>query len=325
MKRSIFISVLFFCVVTCFAQSDTLFTNKSKKIPCKIYEINEFEIRYRMAGAIDGPLYIIDKSTITKYTLSNGYTEILLPDELSLENEHKEIIGNREVIKINPFGFAFNHVTVSYEKVLKVGMNLDVELGYINNSINNNDIFNQNFNGNGSPFLTGAYLKPGVKFFLGQDFSVRGLKYAHPLKGRYIKLDLAGSYLNYQNVQLTAYNTVYNPYTTVTTTVVSTDVNAVAYGGFVNFGRQFILGNILTLEYYFGIGFTAQSISYSNPEVKSLQNPSYGYQDFSNRLGNYYGFGRIPGIGLSGTCGFRIGYIIPSKKSYRPAQAVRQS
>jgi len=314
MKRLIFISVLIFCAATGFAQADTLYTNTNRKIPCKIYEINEFEIKYRMASALDGPYFVVEKSTIRKYTLSNGYTEMLLPDELSIENEHREILGNREVVKINPFGFAFNHVSLSYEKVIKVGMNLDVEVGYINNSINSNDAFRQAYGNYNNPFISGAYLKPGVKFFLGEDFSVRGLKYAHPLKGRYIKLDLAGSYLNYHGLTRT-YN--YNG----TATVVTTDLNTVAYGGFVNYGRQFILGNILTLEYYFGVGFTGQSLSYSNPDFTSFQNQYYYRDNYATSIGNYYGFGRIPLIGLSGTCGFRIGYIIPSKKSYAQAKA----
>jgi hypothetical protein len=237
-----------------------------------------------------------------------------MPDELSLENEHKEILGNREVIKIHPFSFAFNHVSLAYEKVIKVGMNLDAEVGYINSSISQFQTLTPS--GYGSPFTTGAYIKPGLKFFLGQDFSVKGLKYAHPLKGRYIKLDLAFAYLNFQNVDRAMYSNTPPMYTY---TVVSSDIAAFSYGGFVNYGRQFILGNFLTLDYYFGVGFTGQSVSYSNPGFNTANNNSsyyfYGYRDFSKAISNYYGFARIPGLGLSGTFGFRIGYILPSKQS----------
>jgi len=59
----------------------------------------------------------------------------MLGDELSLENEHKDILNNRSVIKVHPFSFATNHVSIAYEKVIKVGMNIDAEVGYINNSI----------------------------------------------------------------------------------------------------------------------------------------------------------------------------------------------
>ncbi|MBA3662683.1 MAG: hypothetical protein H0W61_00545 [Bacteroidetes bacterium] len=296
------------------SQSDTLFTDSKKKIPCKIYEINEYEIKYRRAESTDGPIYVIDKSTVIKYSLSNGFTELLKHDELSLENEHKEILGSREVIKINPFSFAFNHVSVGYEKVVKVGTNLDVEAGYINSSISPNQGISLSGRISQNPFYSGAYIKPGVKFFLGEDFSVKGLKYAHPLKGRYIRLDLAFSFVNYQGFEKMVYTGSYPNYAT---SIVKSDLKTFAYGGFVNYGRQFILGNVLTLDYYMGVGFTGQSYSYTNPLYTSLSS-NYGggyYNNEINQVYNYHGFLRIPVIGLSWTAGLRLGYIIPEKKS----------
>ncbi|MCE3228328.1 MAG: hypothetical protein K0S32_2879 [Bacteroidetes bacterium] len=304
MKKLVFTLFLAVCSLISFSQSDTLYTAK-KKIPCKIYEINEFEIKYRMASALDGPVYVIDKSTVKKYTLSNGFTEMLMRDEMSLEHEHGDIMNNRQVIKIHPFSFAFNHASVSYEKVIKVGMNMDVEVGYINSSINDQ----YNLNGYSRVFHSGAYIKPGVKFFLGQDFSIKGLKYAHPLKGRYIKLDVAASYINYQNLEAVEWTNWSTPSRTVTS-----NMNAFSYGAFVNYGRQFILGNILTMDYYVGVGFTGLSYSYSNPEFSNLNNLYY-YRDYAPaNLFNFYGFYRTPSFGISFTAGFRIGYILPEGK-----------
>lgn len=322
MKKILFFLSIIFISGNIFSQADTLYFQKNKKIACKIAEINESEIKYKLAANLDGPLYVVDKSTVIKYTLANGFTEMLVQDELSIENEHKEILGNRRVIKISPFSPAFNHVSFSYESVIKVGMNLDVEAGYINSEIN------PNYKLYGSSNLTssGFYIKPGVKFFLGQDFSVKGLKYAHPLKGRYIKLDLAFSYVNYQGLSL-MYN---NPYYTPSSITLQTSINTMAYGGFVNYGRQFILGNILTLEYYAGIGFTGQSYSYSNPNYTVNPYPATSNYYYvvpnvareSEVASNYYGFLRVPNFGLSFTAGFRIGYIIPnrSQKSNKPIQ-----
>jgi len=323
MKRISFISALVFSVIVNFAQTDTLFTGKGQKISCKIFEISEFEIRYRMANAIDGPVYVVDKSTIIKYTLSNGFTERLLPDEMSLQNEHKEILGNRSAIKIHPFGFAFNHISFAYEQVIKVGMNLDIEAGYINSGITNVSVFGSN-GINGSPYTVGAYLKPGLKFFLGQDFSVKGLKYAHPLKGKYIKIDLVVAYLNFQNIQYNMYAPNYSSssFNAPTYTTISTDLNSVSYGGFINYGRQFILGNMFTLDYYVGAGFTGQSHSYSNGNYVSSVNQYNGTNaDVGNNISNYYSYLRIPGFGLSFTAGFRLGFILPAKKSQQQAKA----
>lgn len=191
MKNNILTLLLVFFVSFAFSQSDTLYTKKQQKITCKITEIGEFEIKYTLATVPNGPTYIINKSNVVKYTLSSGYSELIIPDEMSIENEHATILKNRSAIKIHPFSFSNNQVSFAYEKVIKVGMNLDIELGYINNSINKTPIINSNNNlfaynysyYNGIQpsiyyvpqkiFYTGAYIKPGVKFFLGQDYSIR--------------------------------------------------------------------------------------------------------------------------------------------------------
>jgi hypothetical protein len=106
------------------------------------------------------------------------------------------------------------------------------------------------------------------------------------------------------------------PYTATTYSTISTDITSVSYGGFVNYGRQIILGNLLTLDAYAGVGMTTQSNSYSNKSYLSTINAngySYG-MDGGTRVSNYYGWARTPGLGISFTCGFRLGYIIPAQK-----------
>lgn len=309
MKKIIFASSLVCLSLIGLAQSDTLFT-RNQKIVCKIVEINENEFKYRSVHNPDGPIYFMDRVNVLKYTLSNGVTERIVRDELLVENEHAEILDNREVIKIHPFSFAFNHVSLSYEKVVKVGTNLDMEIGYINSAINSNPLSTVS----GNPFHTGVYIKPGIKFFLGHDYSVKGLRYAHPLKGRYVKLDFAASFINYQGFNRTYYSTTQGPWGTVTSVnTVSSNLNAFAYGGFVNFGHQYILGNILTLDYYVGFGFTAYNYQYTNIGSTTIPNNNYYNRNFeANNVYNFYGFLRTPVLGLSFTSGFRIGYIIPA-------------
>lgn len=302
-----------------YSQSDTLFTKTKKKIPCKIAEINDQEIKYKLEAIPDGPLYVISKDKIYKYTLASGFSEQIVRDELSLENEHADIINKRTVIKIQPFGLMNSNVSVALEKVLKVGTNLDIEMGYINSSINNKPMIRNNvYTTYGrTPFFTGFYLKPGLKFFLGQDFSIKGLRYAHPLKGRYLKFDLAVSYLNFQNVarDIQIRSQTYPYYYTRTT--LYTNISSVAYGAFINYGRQFILANALTLEYYIGIGYSGNATTYSNPDFNKNHNVN-GYYATGNEyvnISNYHGFFRLADFGLSATAGFRIGYILPNKQS----------
>ena len=314
MKKLIFILIVFTSLYSR-SQSDTLYMLDGRKITCKIYEIGEYQMRYRIGGD-NGTLFVIDKFNVRKYALANGFSEIVMPDELAVDQMHAPIINNRSVIKIHPFSLAFNHVSLAYETVIKVGMNVDVEAGYINSQINSGANGLLNFN----KFHSGAYFKPGIKFFKGTDYVVRGLRYSHPLKGSYIKLDLAASYLKFENIETSYYPSNYN-YTNVapSPSVISTDISSVAYGGFVNFGHQSILGNVLTLDMYCGFGFTGQTNTYSNKNYLSTLS-QYGYSYYGineNRINNYYGWSRIPGLGLSFTCGFRIGFILPAKNTGR--------
>lgn len=320
MKKLFFLIALAFGVVNGFSQTDTLFSGK-KAIPCKIVEISESEFKYKKAELLDGPTYVIDRSKVTKYTLSSGYSEVVVMDELLVEGEHKEILGNMEVIKVQPFSLALNYISIGYERVIKVGTNLDIEAGYINNSMTTSQSFysygvSSHF---GNPYCYGFYFKPGLKFFLGQDFSIKGLKYAHPLKGRYIRLDLAFAYLNLQNVTSAIYNNSYpyNYYNSYSG-LVSTDISSTCIGGLINYGRQFILGNVLTLDYYFGFGYSFQTYTYSNPDYLTTALSNTWNQRPSDQAGNIFRYGallRIPGVGVSGSAGLKLGYIIPSKKA----------
>lgn len=313
MKKLFLFFLLFVNISSYYSQLDTLYCGK-KKIICKLVEIGDSELKYKKAEALDGPVFVIDKIKIQKYTLGSGYSELIVPDELSLENEHKEILGNREVIKVSPFSLAYNCISIGYEKVIKVGTNLDVEFGYMNNSMTSNKSFNDYGARSdiGNSFSYGFYIKPGVKFFLGQDFSIKGLKYAHPLKGRFVKLELAVSYLNIQDIiRLRSGNSYFG----IPDEKVSTDINSTAIGAFVSFGRQFILGNVLTLDYYLGLGFAGRINKYSNPDFVNAGNSSYHYiDDRAKYITRYGGFLRESGSGISGTAGIRLGFIIPSKK-----------
>ncbi|MCU0360976.1 MAG: hypothetical protein MUF75_09710 [Bacteroidia bacterium] len=333
MKKLGFLFLFIVLLFTGYSQTDTLHLKGNKKIPCKITEIGESEIKYKTPDNLDGPVYVMALSKIYKYTLSTGNSVLVAPDELLVENQHGDIMSARSVIKIHPFSFVNNQISMAYEQVIKMGMNLDVELGYINNNIMPSTGGSNFYTSEGAvAFMSGFYIKPGVKFLLGQDYSLKGMKYAHPLKGRFLRLDVVFSYMNYQNVASTTSQTFSQspvfPYTqTITTTSRNSNINVFGYGGMINYGRQFILGNVMTFEYFIGVGVTLQSSFYENPETTTTTyvydptNPNsyypyyayYGSGDAS-QISNYHAFFRIPDVGLSGTFGIRLGFIVPEKK-----------
>jgi hypothetical protein len=219
------------------------------------------------------------------------------------------------VIKIQPFSVLKNQLSFAMETILKPGVrNTDIEIGYINSKILPNPFvgLRPNFYNSQNHLAqnSGVYLKAGVKFLIGKDFSKAAIKNASTLNGRYVKVDIACSYLNFQDVirygsflnfQSTPFSSSYRDATIIT------NVNLIAYGAFVNYGRQIVFAKCFVFDYYVGLGYTAQSHSYTNTNF--LNSPNNGdHVDYAFEINNYHGF--VRSNALSVTSGIRFGYII---------------
>ncbi|NBV13770.1 MAG: hypothetical protein EBS07_06850, partial [Sphingobacteriia bacterium] len=162
---------------TIFAQSDTIIYKNKEKLLGKVIEISETDIRYKKETNPTGPIYSVDRNKISEIRFSNGQVEQIVPDEMSA-NQSQEILDKRRAIKFEPFGLVGGRVIAGYEKVLKVGINLEVKGGYVNSKIG--------YSGYNNYYTEGVFLKPGIKFLLGTDYYYKGVKYTHPLRGHYI-------------------------------------------------------------------------------------------------------------------------------------------
>lgn len=305
MTRRIYFILTFLCLgLYAFSQSDTLVTKKGERIPCKITEIGEDEIKYKKADNLEGPVYSIHKNKLREMIFSNGSREYIKQDEMAVDQKSTpELLNETRVFKLEPFSPFMNYVCVGYEQMIKVGTNLEVKAGYINSLMNINNRTTTAYN---STQTTGGFIKGGVKFLLGQDFVMRGLKYAHPLKGRYIRLDADLVYMNIANAKSYFYYSGGGGAQT-------SDVNVYGYGFFINYGRQFVLGDILTLDYYVGFGASGKSVSYTNPSFNTSP-PGYpnNVSYYENSISNYYVHVRTPSA-FSVTYGLSLGYIIKGK------------
>ena len=95
----------------------------------------------------------------------------------------------------------------------------------------------------------GAFVRFGYKFIKSPDYYLRGMKYAHILKGSYIRPEiLFGSYSESYSYQ--EYN--YYGYPSNTTTTIN---DRITYGAFqLSFGKQFIFNDLFLVDYYLGVG-----------------------------------------------------------------------
>jgi hypothetical protein len=272
---------------------DTLVTQKNEKMIVKVTKVTETELEYKKDLSADAPIYVIGKEKLKEIRFGNGTREELRPDEMAV-NQERQVIDKRSAIKFQFFSPINNQVTFAYEHSIKVGTNLEISAGLINNSMISNT---------SSPnLIQGGLFKAGVKFLIGENYYIRGMQYAHPLKGRYIKPEICYSSFIIRGV---SFNSGY-PYGSGQTIVSDERVNSVAI--MLNYGRQFILGNVITFGYSVGLGYSFLNTHYTNPDFNS-QSVGYGYpRNFapSNLYTHSQPFNGLP-IAIAGTV--TVGYL----------------
>jgi hypothetical protein len=225
---------------------DVLVKKSGEEIKVKVIEVGIHEIKYKMFDNPDGPVFVMKKDELLKIRYENGTETLILPDPLTVNQEH-QILDRRRVVKTEFILPLAGAIAFGYEQVLKVGTNLEGKVGIIGPGF-----------GDARGKANGAFVKGGIKFLSGQDFYVEGMRYMHPLKGKYVKLEMMYSHFRLKDRSLW--------YSSSNQT---TDIILDGYALNLVFGKQSILGNAMTLDWYFGIGFGGASRSYTNPNVTS--------------------------------------------------------
>ncbi len=283
MKTTVTTLILVLFAVVLNAQ-DTLFLKKNKTIPCIVTEIGVDEIKYKDYSNLEGPVYVVRKVDVMKIVFKNGKVEYIEPDEMDM-NKEEEILDKNQAIKVAFLSPLYNHVQITYERKLKMTKNLETRLGFI--GIGNREMFDDN--------RQGAYFAGGVKFLLGQDYYIKGMKYLHPLKGSYLKPEICISIFDFsEEVPVWNSNYYYSNYRAFA----KYRASLVAFN--MVYGKQYILGNTLTFDFHVGIGIGAASVFKKNNINNDVNyEPSnYGYAVIVSR-----------DFPLTFTSGISIGYI----------------
>lgn len=281
MKLPFFTLILVLFAVISNAQ-DTLFLKKNKVIPCIVTEIGIDEIKYKDFSNLEGPVYVVRKTDVYKIVFKNGKIEYVEPDEMDM-NKEEAILDKNQAIKVAFLSPLFNHLQITYERKLKMTKNLETRFGMI--GIGNRQMFNDK--------SQGAYFAGGVKFLLGKDYYIKGMKYLHPLKGSYLKPEICISIFDYS---YEVYSNYYNY--SQTTEIAKYRASLVAFN--MIYGKQYILGNTLTFDFHIGLGVGIASLYKKNNVSNDYNNEptNYGYAVIASR--------NFP---LTFTSGISIGYI----------------
>lgn len=241
---------MFFFTLSTFAQ-DIIIKKNGEQLKAKIIEVGKTEIKFKFFDSEDGPTISMNKDEIKAYKLktNTGYiTTTLSEDPMGISNN--SILDKTSSLKFEFFSPLKQNIAINYEWMIKPGLNIEIGAGIIGPGLGGGKkekiIFSEE---NIKP--RGFFARAGVKFFLGNssDFVVEGLKYAHPLKGRYIKPEISYSvFTRSSKVTPLGILNLGNPPVILERSYQSFAINII-------YGRQLILGNSITAGYYIGAGY----------------------------------------------------------------------
>ncbi len=240
MKRSLLLlPILVLISFQLFAQ-DIILKKNDEMIKCKIKEIGLDEIKYTLPEYPQDVMFSLDRDLISKVIFENG-EEIIMKKEMTnpanYEDNHKNVIKTEFLAPLS------GNTTFSWEHSLSPGRSFEATLGIAGLGLNYGDE---------NP--GGVFMKFGYKMIKSPDFYLRGMKYAHILKGSYIKPEIMMGLVGRDNYYWeNQYDPISGYYISSNDRRVHETVFAAAVQ--VVFGKQWIFDNIFAIDPYFGIGY----------------------------------------------------------------------
>jgi len=215
MKKILLICLLGFCVCSYTnAQntipSDTIFMRNQTRIVCKIIEIGDDEIRYLLSNS--DVVLGMDKNDISKVTFSTGTSLVFVQ---AIDDPSKYAGQKKNAIKFRLFSPLSGFSEFSYERSLKPGVSFESSVSLI---------------GLGSSAIyegKGIGIRSGYKFIKKPDYYMKGMRYAHLLKGSYFKPEIALAFHD----------------------------EVIAGAILLNVGKQWILNDTFLVDWFVGFGY----------------------------------------------------------------------
>ena len=231
------IKLLFVCTISLFLLSqsivaqDIIIKKDSLTIKCKIKEIGIDDIKYILPEYSSDVSFAIAKDNVAKVIFENG-KEMSFQTEMKNPENYSD--NKKNALKINFLSPLYGSTSFSYEKSLKPGRSIEGTLGFIGLGI---DQWDEN--------PGGAFAKFGYKFIKDPDFYLRGMRYAHVLKGAYFKPELGVAVFGRDGWDYDNYSQYGGKSRETVTSVVLQII----------MGKQWVVDNAFLIDFYAGIGY----------------------------------------------------------------------
>jgi len=236
-------ALILFTVVLSFTgiAQDRIIKITKDTIVCQIKEIGDDEVKYTQKDFRGDLVFGIDKNKVKKILFSDG-KELTFKDSMydsaQYENQHKNAL---KVGFLSPLAGA---TSFTFEHSLKPGNSIEATLGIIG--------LGDDINAESS---SGIYLKFGYKFIKSPDFYLKGIRYAHILKGAYIRPEV--SFSSYSVIpSLYDYNNV--------GVVAGTKETITMFAIMLNTGKQWVVNDRFLFDWFVGAGYGFGDSKHSN-------------------------------------------------------------
>lgn len=230
MKR-FFLMIL---MVTSYAMSglgqDLIIKITRDTINCRIKEIGDDEVKYTQNEFKGDVIFGIDKNKISRIIFSDG-KELKIKD--SMFDSAQYATQRKNALKVGFLSPLFGATSFTFEHSLKPGSSIEATIGIIG--------LGDDINGDSS---SGMYLKFGYKFIKSPDFYLKGTRYAHILKGAYIRPEvILTSYSESPNID--------NWFTSGS----GAKENITMFAIMLNTGKQWVVNDRFLFDWFIGAGY----------------------------------------------------------------------
>lgn len=274
-SRLSFTVFLMFLTIVLVAQnrfSDKMIKRNGEVIVCEIREIGDDEVKYVLESYRSDVVFGIDKNKVEKIVFADG-REIKFSDSMfGFENYEQQ---RRNAFKFNFFSPLAYATAFSYEHSLKPGRSIEAGIGLIGVGKRPEGYR-----------ASGVFLNAGYKFIKDPDFYVKGMRYAHVLKGAYFKPELAFSTYSYSNRTYFGNNVVTEP-----------DINVTMAAVILNVGKQWVYSDRFLIDWYIGAGY------------------GFGKNDETDNSRHFAFIGGTNDTPLVLNAGFRVGFLFDARRS----------
>jgi hypothetical protein len=261
--KSILIVFLSIFILSSLSQAqDKIFKKNQEVIECKITEVGTDYVKYFLPDYPDDVLFSIDTDKIRKIVFSSGKEKYFIEE---LKNPENYTDNKKNALKLDFISPLTGNTTFAYERSLKPGRSMEATLGIIGLGIGISDLRQ-----------AGAFMKFGYKFLKSPDYYYKRMRYAHLLKGSYVRPEIGFAYYSY-NTQPDFYGGDRERKSVFTMAM------------HLIIGKQWVFDDAFLVDFFVGIG--------------------YGFSDDGTAQYSYGYVVSDPSVPVSATAGLRIGML----------------